>query len=192
MTINNMKTRRDFLRVGIKTLTAATAVGAIGKFSTINAWAAPGPYQALVCVYLSGGNDSHNMVVPITTAQQNYSAYAASRQGLAIAQGSLLPISAKTDTYGLHPNMPEVQALYTAGHAAILANVGMLVIPLFDKTAYNQFPAGSPSLPVNLFSHSDQTSQWQTAQANGLGSTGWGGRLADAVQSSYNSGGQYP
>jgi uncharacterized protein (DUF1501 family) len=193
MRINTMKTRRDFLRIGVKTLTAVGAVGAIGKFSTINAWAAPGPYQALMCVYLSGGNDSHNMVVPITTAQQNYATYAASRLGLAIAQGSLLPISAKSgDSYGLHPNMPEIQALYTAGHAAIVANVGMLVIPLANKSAYNQYPAGSPNLPVNLFSHSDQTSQWQTAQPNGLGSTGWGGRLADIVQSAYNSSGQYP
>jgi len=110
-----MKTRRDFLRIGVKTLTAVGAVGAIGKFSTINAWAAPGPYQALMCVYLSGGNDSHNMVVPITTAQQNYATYAASRLGLAIAQGSLLPISAKSgDSYGLHPNMPEIQALWVS------------------------------------------------------------------------------
>src|SRR6202030_421908 len=142
MRINTMKTRRDFLRIGVKTLTAVGAVGAIGKFSTINAWAAPGPYRALMCVYLSGGNDSHNMVVPITTAQQNYATYAASRLGLAIAQGSLLPISAKSgDSYGLHPNMPEIRALYTAGHAAIVANVGMLVIPLVDKSAYTQYPA---------------------------------------------------
>ena len=189
----NMKTRRDFLRIGVKTLTAATAVGAIGKFGAMNAWAAPGPYQALLCVYLGGGNDAHNMVVPLTTAQQNYSVYAAARQALAIAQGSLLPITTKSnDTYGLHPLMPEIQALYTAGHAAILANVGMLVIPLPDKNAYNQYPAGSPNLPVNLFSHSDQTSQWQTAQPNGVSGTGWGGRLADILQAGYNSAGQYP
>jgi uncharacterized protein (DUF1501 family) len=189
----NYKSRRDFLRIGIKTLTAASAVGAIGKFGAINAWAAPGPYQALVCVYLAGGNDAHNMVIPLATAQQNYATYAASRQGLALAQGSLLPITAKSGgTYGLNPMMPELQALFTAGHAAILANVGMLVIPLADKNAYNQIPSGSPSLPVNLFSHSDQTTQWQTAQPNGVSSTGWGGRLADFVQSSYNSAGQFP
>jgi uncharacterized protein (DUF1501 family) len=191
--IDTMKTRRDFLRIGVRTFATAGALGAIGKFSTINAWAAPGPYQALVCVYLSGGNDGHSMVVPLATAQQSYAVYAASRQALAIAQGSLLPIGTKTgDSYGLNPNMPEIAALYTSGQAAILANVGMLVIPVFDKTAYNQYQAGSPNLPVNLFSHSDQTSQWQTAQPNGLGSTGWGGRVADTVQAAYNSGGQYP
>src|ERR1700749_4561108 len=98
-----IKTRREFLRIGVKTLTAATAVGAIGKFGAINAQAATGPYQALVCIYLAGGNDAHNMVIPLTTAQQGYSTYAASRGGLAIAQGSLLPITAKNgDTYGLH------------------------------------------------------------------------------------------
>jgi len=61
-----MKTRRDFLRISVKTLTAVGAVGAIGKFSTINAWAAPGPYQALMCVYLSGGNDSHTNPLEVT------------------------------------------------------------------------------------------------------------------------------
>src|SRR5258708_31870503 len=94
--IHTMKTRRDFLRIGVKTLTAASAVGAIGKLGSINAWASSGgPYQALVCVYLGGGNDSHNMVVPLATAQQGYPAYAASRLGLALAQGSLLPATAK-------------------------------------------------------------------------------------------------
>ena len=189
----NMKTRRDFLRIGVKTLTAATAVGAIGKFGAINAMAATGPYQALVCVYLSGGNDAHNMVAPITTSQQNYATYSTSRQGLAIPQASLLPIATKSgDTYGLNPMMPELQALYTSGQAAILANVGMLVIPLADKSAYNLYPAGSPNLPVNLFSHSDQTTQWQTAQPNGVSATGWGGRLADFLAAGYNGSGQYP
>jgi len=191
--MNIIKTRRDFLKIGVKTLTAATAVGAVGKFGAINAWAANGPYQALVCIYLSGGNDAHNMVIPLTTSQQSYAAYAASRQSLALAQGTLLPVMTKKgDTYGLPPNMPELQALYNAGHAAILANVGMLVIPLPDKNAYNQYPAGSPNVPVNLFSHSDQTSQWQTAQPNGVSATGWGGRLADIVQGAYNGSGQYP
>jgi len=187
-----MKTRRDFLRIGVQSLTAAGALGALGKLGEINALAAGGGYQALVCVYLGGGNDSHNMVVPLNTQTQAYATYSASRQGLAIPQGSLLPITNKnSETYGLHPNMPELQNLYNSGHAAILANTGMLVIPLLNKQAYSAYPSGSPFLPVNLFSHSDQTSQWQTAYPNGLGSTGWGGRLADMMQS-LNSSGQYP
>jgi uncharacterized protein (DUF1501 family) len=188
-----IKTRREFLRIGVKTLTAATAVGAIGKFSAINAYAATGPYQALVCVYLAGGNDAHSMVIPLTTAQQNYSTYAASRGALAIAQGSLLPVTAKNgDTYGLHPLMPEFQSLFMQGHGAVLANIGMLVLPIANAAAYNQIPAGSPSVPVNLFSHSDQTTQWQTAQPNGVAGTGWGGRMADVLQGAYNDSGQYP
>jgi uncharacterized protein (DUF1501 family) len=189
----NMKTRRDFLRIGVKTLTAASAVGAIGKFGAFNAWAGTGPYQALVCIYLAGGNDAHNMVVPMTTKQQTYSVYATSRGQLALPQNTLLPITAKNgDVYGLNSMMPEVQALFAGKHAAILANVGMLVIPLPDKNAYNQYPAGSPMVPVNLFSHSDQTTQWQTAQPNGVSSTGWGGRLADFLAAGYNGNGQYP
>ena len=74
----------------------------------------------------------------------------------------------------------------------LFRSVGMLVIPLADKSAYNLYPAGSPNLPVNLFSHSDQTTQWQTAQPNGVSATGWGGRLADFLAAGYNGSGQYP
>lgn len=187
-----MKTRRDFLRTGMKTLGAAASAGVFGKLTAINAHAAGNGYQALVCVYLSGGNDGHSMFVPITTAQQNYSAYSASRQGVAIPQASLLQVQTQTgDVYGFHPNMPEVRSLYTSGRAAVLANVGMLVQPIANKQVYLAYPNGSPLLPVNLFSHSDQTSQWQTAQPNGISPTGWGGRLAD-IMASYNSAGQYP
>ncbi len=187
-----MKTRRDFLKIGVRTLTAGSALGIVGKFGGVNAYAAGGPYQALVCIYLSGGNDGHNMIVPVATSQQAYAAYAASRQSLAIPQGSLLQVQAKNgDVYGLHPNMPELRNLFLSGQAAAVANVGMLVQPIGNKQAYNAYPAGSPSIPVNLFSHSDQSSQWQTAQPNGLSGTGWGGRLADLLQG-VNSGAQYP
>jgi uncharacterized protein (DUF1501 family) len=188
-----MKTRRDFLRIGISAASAFGAAGALSKLGEINALAAGNPsYQALVCIFLAGGNDSNNTVVPITTVQQNYSVYSTVRQGLALAQGSLLPIATKSgDTYGLHPSMPEVQTLYQNGKAAIMANVGMLVVPLANSAAYNALPIGSPMVPTNLFSHSDQTSQWQMAAPTGLSSTGWGGRLADFVQAS-NSGAQYP
>ena len=87
-------------------------------------------YQALVCIFLRGGNDGHNTVIPITTAQQNYSLYQQDRGGLAIPQGSLLPIANGSDTYGLHPSLVEIQGLYNQGKAAVLANVGMLVQPI--------------------------------------------------------------
>ena len=155
----------------------------------MNALAAGSNYQALVCVFLAGGNDGHNTVIPIATAQQNYSLYQTGRQDLALAQNTLLPIAVGSDTYGLHPQMPEIQSLYNAKRAAILANVGMLVSPT-NRSSYLA-ANGGPAVPASLFSHSDQTSQWQTSIPNGLASTGWGGRMADQMQS-LNTGAQFP
>ena len=105
-----IRTRREFLRDTVRTATALGATGMLSKFGAMNALASPtsGGYQALVCIFLSGGNDGHNTVIPISTAQQNYSLYAQGRQGLALAQGSLLPIANGNDVYGLHPSMPEM------------------------------------------------------------------------------------
>jgi uncharacterized protein (DUF1501 family) len=187
-----MRTRRDFLRIGVKTLSAAGALTALGKLGEINALAAGGNYQALVCVFLNGGNDGNNMVAPIKTLSQQYSDYATARQGMGLAQSALLPITTKSnETYGINGVMPEMQNLYQAGSAAILANVGMLVVPVQNAQAFKSLPNGSPMIPVNLFSHSDQASQWQTAAPNELSSTGWGGRIADVLQS-LNSGAQFP
>jgi uncharacterized protein (DUF1501 family) len=203
-----MRSRRDFLRIGVTTLGAIGAAGPImskfGRFSALASAAASNanaPYSALVCINLSGGNDGHNMVAPITTLQQNYSVYAQSRLGLAIPQGSggLIPITTpQNETYGLHPSMPELAALFQGGQAAILANVGMLAIPLTPSAGqtpaqlFNQLGGGGSKLPVNLFSHSDQSSQWQTVVPTGLSGTGWGGRMADVMASLYNASGQYP
>ena len=99
-----IRTRRDFLRDTIRSAAALGAMNALSRFGMMNALAAPAPgYQALVCIFLSGGNDGHNTIIPITTAQQSYSLYAQGRQGLALAQGTLLPIANGSDTYGLHP-----------------------------------------------------------------------------------------
>jgi uncharacterized protein (DUF1501 family) len=184
-----IRTRRDFLRCTLKSVTALGAVGALSKFGEMNALASGPNYQALVCIFLSGGNDGHNTVIPITTAAQNYSLYQSGRHGLALPQNSLLPISVGSDTYGLHPKLVEIQSLYNAKRAAILANVGVLVLPT-DRTSYLAANGGS-SVPASLFSHSDQTGQWQTSIPTGLASTGWGGRVADALQS-VNTGAQFP
>jgi uncharacterized protein (DUF1501 family) len=160
----------------------------MAKFGEMNALATGSSYQALVCIFLSGGNDGHNTVIPIQTAQQNYSLYASGRQGMGLSQASLLPINNGSDVYGLHPELTAIQALYNSGHAAVLANVGMLVKPV-DRTAYNT--NNSAILPNALFSHSDQASQWQTSIPTGLGSTGWGGRMADLLQPS-NAGATFP
>src|ERR1039458_5560757 len=103
-----IRSRRGFLRDAIRSVSAVGAAGALAKFGQMNAMAAGSSgYQALVCVFLSGGNDGHNTVIPITTAQQNFSLYAQGRQGLALPQSSLLTIANGNDVYGLHPSMPE-------------------------------------------------------------------------------------
>ena len=180
------KTRRDFLRTALQ---SATALGAMSTFGRINALASGGSgYQALVCIFLAGGNDGHNTVVPITTVQQNYSLYQKGRQSLALPQNSLRTIMNGSDTYGLHANLPELQALYTQGRAAVLANVGNLVVPLSQGDYQTAIKAStSAALPSALFSHSDQSSQWQSGAPNGTSSTGWGGRIMDLMQSQNGS-----
>jgi uncharacterized protein (DUF1501 family) len=138
-------------------------------------------YRALVCVFLFGGNDSYNMVVPRSAAE--YDVYARSRQNLAIPRDQLLPIAALNPDgaqYGLHPAMAGVQALFERGRAAVVANVGPLVQPV-TRAAYLN---GSVALPPQLFSHNDQQDQWQTLKGRAVVKTGWAGRVADALQAS--------
>lgn len=185
-----IRSRREFLKDTLRSVTALGAVGSMAKFGEMNALAASSSnYQALVCIFLLGGNDGHNTVVPITTAQQNYSLYQQARGGLAIPSNTLLPIANGSDTYGLHPSLVEIQGLYNQGKAAVLANVGMLVQPM-SRAAYlaNNNPA---SIPSALFSHSDQSAQWQTGIPAGTGSSGWGGRITDLMQAQ-NAAGIFP
>jgi uncharacterized protein (DUF1501 family) len=184
-----IRSRRDFLKATLRSVGALGAAGALSKFGEMNALAAGSSnYQALVCIFLGGGNDGHNTVVPLATAQQNYSQYQQTRGGLAIPQTSLLPIANGSDSYGLHPNLPEIQSLYSQGKAAVLANVGMLVQPI-TRTQY--LTNNLAIVPSMLFSHSDQSNQWQTGIAAGNGSSGWGGRITDLMQSQ-NSGAIFP
>jgi uncharacterized protein (DUF1501 family) len=176
-----IRSRREFLKDTLRSVAAVGAVGSMAKFGEMNALAATGSgYQALVCVFLLGGNDGHNTVIPITTAQQNYNQYQQTRGGLAIPSYSLLPIANGSDTYGLHPSLVEIQGLYNQGKAAVLANVGMLVQPI-TRAVY--LTNNSAVIPSALFSHSDQSSQWQTGIPSGTGSSGWGGRITDLLQS---------
>ncbi len=136
-------------------------------------------YRALVCVLLAGGNDSFNMVVPNDADQ--YGEYAALRSDLALPQANLLPLNgtaANGRNYGLHPGMAGVQQLYNSGDLAIVANVGTLIDPV-DAAAI----AAGAKVPLGLYSHSDQIAQWQTAVADDRIAEGWGGRLADRMNS---------
>jgi len=141
-------------------------------------------YKALVCVFLSGGNDSWNMIVP--TSQSEYDAYNASRggsgnNGLAIERSSLLEISGNTDgvSYGFHPSMPEMRDLYNDGQCAVIANVG----PLVEPTTVRQFRDRTVALPPELFSHNDQEGQWHSLRGDAILASGWGGRVADVLSS---------
>ncbi len=180
-----LHTRRQFLRQA-----ACAALGATGLVNTvwdlrrINAATAigstPTDYKALVCLFLYGGNDGNNVLVP--TDASDYAAYAAARQDLALAAGSLLPISPRTSdgrTYGLHPSMPELQTLFAGGKLALVANVGTLVAPVTRAS----FLSNTAALPPQLFSHLDQQVQWQTSWSDAPPRSGWGGRTADLLAS---------
>jgi len=142
-------------------------------------------YKALVCVFLLGGIDSHNMIAPHVQAE--YDDYASVRTNLALPRADFLPISVDTAssgggrTLGIHPGMPEMQQLYTAGNAAVIANVGSLVFP----TTRQQYRDKNVQLPLGLFSHSDLVKHWQTSVPQSRSQvTGWGGRMADLLSSS--------
>ncbi|MEM9823560.1 MAG: DUF1501 domain-containing protein [Bacteroidota bacterium] len=141
-------------------------------------------YKAMVCILLAGGNDSFNMLVP--TSSSEYAAYAATRSNLALPQNTLLglnPLTGNQPSLGVHPAMPEVQQLFNNGRLAFISNVGTLVQPTTKAQYFN----GSVGLPLGLFSHSDQIQQWQTSIPQSRSAYGWGGRVADILQSMNNN-----
>jgi hypothetical protein len=163
-------TRRQFLG-------SAAALAAAGPL--VSGVAAPllgSDYRALVCIFLYGGNDGNNMVVPLDST--GYAAYAKARGnagsgGLALAQSSLAPLNGSS--LGLHGALAPLAEVWNQGHLAVQANVGTLVRPLSKL----EFGAGGAAVPGNLFSHSDQQSQWQQGGSGLAQATGWGGRIAD-------------
>src|SRR5690242_19594726 len=123
-----IRTRRDFIKTAFG---VAGAAGALGKFGDMPSYAVnPSnyhPYQTLFCAYMSGGNDGHNTIFPITTAKQNYSLYKTGRGNLALPQTGVPTINNGADVYGMHPKLAEIAQLYSSGAAAVVANVGSLV-----------------------------------------------------------------
>ncbi len=185
MALISRPSRRDFLRDALAILGGSAGIaGTLATFSGLGGAAAAratsaSGYRALVCVYLGGGNDSLNLLVPSDTA--GYATYAAGRQDIAIAQNTLLPITPHTSdghTYGLHPSVPELQALFAGGQLAFQAAVGTLVQPTTQALAR----AGT-SLPPQLFSHADQSVQWMTGRPENRVASGWGGAIADLLAS---------
>lgn len=147
------------------------------KLSAVTA-PANGEYRALVCLFLSGGNDSFNMLVPREASA--YAQYQSTRSNLALAPGSLIDIHPTGQpTFAVHSGMPEVASLFEAGNAAFVANVGTLIEPVQNRTQVNTL---AKQLPLGLFSHSDQIEQWQTSLPHQRSGIGWAGRTADLLQ----------
>ncbi len=183
--------RRDFLGklagLGCASLSVTPLLSAMTNLGAVNAAAyankpfMPRPqssgYKALVCIMLSGGNDSYNMLVP--SGASEYQEYATIRTNMAIPQADLLPINPLNPdgkSYGLHPSLTNIQSLFESGNLAFVANVGALVEPT-TLASYN----ADLNLPLGLFSHSDQRTHWQTSVPQDRNALGWAGRMADIL-----------
>ena len=196
--------RRNFLRHTTMMTALGTSGAWLSNLAAVQKASAQSTttsdYRALVCIFLAGGNDGHNTVIP--TDAVSWRCYSATRDpkvmaalngitapdssiSLALDQASLLKINhlnAKSlntgRTFGLHPQLKKIQALYAASQAAIVANVG----PLIQPTTKADLIDLSFELPRNLFSHNDQTSTWQSFGPEGV-TGGWGGLLMDKLAS---------
>ena len=182
-----MNNRRDFLRRAAA-LTAGGLASRLAPFTALVPAAAGAQavsdYKALVCVFLYGGVDGNNLVVPMDSAgYAQYSAVRPPASNVNLTQAELLQIQPATGgtPYGLHPQLTELQPLFAQGKLAILANVGPLTQPT-TKTNYLTVR------PQNLFSHSDQQNQWQSSVSAGVSRSGWGGRIADQLQGQNGAG----
>ncbi|MGL4229958.1 MAG: DUF1501 domain-containing protein [Casimicrobium sp.] len=168
-------TRRHLLQ-GV---TAGATLASLSRFTINDAFAqSANDYKALVCVFMFGGNDGNNLVIP---ADSNYASYGAVRNAasnIQIAQADLLQFQPKSSsrTFGFHPSIKKLHPLMQSGKLAVLANVGPLNAPM-SKADYQ----ANKNRPYQLFSHSDQQAQWQNSNSNDFSRIGWGGRLADTI-----------
>ncbi|TKG97103.1 DUF1501 domain-containing protein [Puteibacter caeruleilacunae] len=184
----SMSRRRFIGTTSCATISSTTLFSSILNLGVTNSLVAgtkasfnhPDDYKALVCILLSGGNDSFNMLVPYDNA--NYNIYAKTRSNLAIPHNQLLKLGNQRQDgrqFGLHPSMPEVQQLFNNGKLSFISNIGTLVEPMTKL----QYLRKQKMVPVGLLSHADQAQQWMTAIPQTRSSKGWGGRMADIIQS---------
>lgn len=179
--------RRLFLRHSAA-LGAMAGSSLVSNLALIGAAAAQSAtdYRALVCINLGGGNDNANTVVPVSPTE--YAAYAAARQTLALPTSALLPLSPtgyNGPSLALHPSLLKLQGLFNSGKAAVMANVGTLAQPITKDQWDKRTP--TTRLPYQLFSHSDQSREWQTGIPDAASRTGWLGRAGDLLDSLNNS-----
>ncbi len=171
--------RREFLRrasaLGVAGAAAPWALN-LAVMGEAAAQSATGDYKALVCVFLNGGNDYGNTLIPFDAA--SHAEYATIRQTLATPRDALAATALAGSIGGrqmaLAPQMPRLKALWDAGRLGVQLNVGTLVQP----TTLAQYKARSVPLPPKLFSHNDQQSLWQASTPEGA-TSGWGGRVGD-------------
>lgn len=181
------KSRRAFIRefgLGALALTTASSVTQLKALNAAylnnSANFLNNDYKAIVCFFLAGGNDSFNMVVP--RGNPEYDEYRVTRSDLAISQNELLPITPVTSDgrrYGLNPAMTNIHQLFNTGKVSIINNVG----PLIEPTTRVSYRNGSSPTPLGLFSHSDQLKNCQTGLPHERTQFGWGGRMADLMNS---------
>ena len=191
---SNSQSRRQFLRAATGLGSALAAQGAsrysaplamslagMASLAAQSSHAAnlTGPYRAIVCLFLNGGSDMHNWVVPIDAT--GYAQYGAVRREMTWPLANLQPITQATQAagrqFGLPTELAPLRSWYEAGRAAIVANVGPLTRPITKA----EFTAGL-DVPSKLFSHNDQQSTWQSLAPEGARS-GWGGRMGDILMS---------
>lgn len=175
------KSRRRFLGEMASLIGVGGSAAMLGPLKLMNAALANSkgstPYRALVCIYLGGGNDSFNLVVPNDAA--GYASYATARGSLALAQNELLPVTPLSGgSYGFHPSCADLQSLFNSSELGVVSNIGPLVVP----TSKLEYQAGAVALPPQLFSHSDQTRLWQRGRAVSNFNFGWGGLSGDRIQ----------
>jgi uncharacterized protein (DUF1501 family) len=177
--------RRAFLkRASSLSIAGAAAPWALNLATLAEASAATASdYKALVCVFLYGGNDYANTIVPYDSA--NYTLYQAQRPTLAYARDALTataltPSVALADgrQYALAPELSPLLPLFNSGQLGVMLNVGTLIQP----TTKAQYTAKTVPLPPKLFSHNDQQSVWQSSSPEGA-TSGWGGRMGDLFES---------
>ncbi len=178
-------TRREFLRRSTGLAFAGAAAPWALNLAAMSEAAAQSAtdYKALVCVFLYGGNDCGNTLIPYDAS--GYANYAALRPDVCIARDALAgtvlqPLNPSSDgrQFALAPQLSPLSALFASGQLGVLMNIG----PLMQPTTKAQYLARSVPLPPKLFSHNDQQSIWQASSPEGARS-GWGGRIGDLMAS---------
>lgn len=182
---NKFLSRREFLARTAKA-SVAGGLASMGVFSHIKDAQAASDFKALVCVYLFGGNDGNNLIVPLDTTRYTQYQKVRGSVGLALSTSAKTLLAPRSSTlqavtspvnqaFAFHYGLPEIDALYGQGKVAVVLNMGSLRQPLTKA----QYSAGV-GVPPQLFSHPDQTLQNQ-AGTPAVAATGWGGRLVDLL-----------